>query len=128
MSEYQLGVKRDFVARHFLVGGDWGKENELHSHHYLVEVQIDGGQLDPNDFLVDLGEVRAVFDRLVDRYRDSVLNDLPEFAGVNTACERFARILAERFQAELTLDRLTSITAKVWEDESSWASYRLEFE
>jgi hypothetical protein len=33
---YTVAVKRDFIASHFLVGGDWGSENERHAHHYVV--------------------------------------------------------------------------------------------
>ena len=34
---YSVAVKREFVAQHFLIGGDWGAENDWHSHHYQVE-------------------------------------------------------------------------------------------
>ena len=34
---YTLAVKRDFIAQHFLVGGDWGEENENHAHQYKTE-------------------------------------------------------------------------------------------
>ena len=39
---YAVAVSRDFVAQHFLIGGDWGAENESHSHHYRVEVGLEG--------------------------------------------------------------------------------------
>ena len=34
---YTLSVKRDFIARHYLIGGDWGPENFPNSHHRGVE-------------------------------------------------------------------------------------------
>ena len=37
---YTLGVRRDFIARHFLIGGDWGPENFSNSHHYVLELQL----------------------------------------------------------------------------------------
>ena len=39
---YTLAVKRNFIAQHFLIGGDWGEENYLHSHHYVLEVLLEG--------------------------------------------------------------------------------------
>ena len=39
---YSLAIRRDFVAQHYLIGGDWGAENQKHSHHYQVEVQVEG--------------------------------------------------------------------------------------
>lgn len=47
---YTVAVQRDFVAQHFLFGGDWGPENELHSHHYKVEVQLEGNGLDQHRY------------------------------------------------------------------------------
>ena len=39
---YQLAVTRDFVAQHYLIGGDWGAENSRHSHAYRIEVLLSG--------------------------------------------------------------------------------------
>ena len=39
---YTVTITRDFVAQHFLIGGDWGAENQWHSHHYQVEVRLEG--------------------------------------------------------------------------------------
>ena len=39
---YTLAVRRDFIARHFLIGGDWGPENFPNSHHYILELQLKG--------------------------------------------------------------------------------------
>ena len=39
---YTLAVRRDFIARHFLIGGDWGAENFPNSHHYVLELQLEG--------------------------------------------------------------------------------------
>ncbi len=43
---YTLAVQRNFIASHYLVGGDWGPENQLHSHHYRVEVILEASELD----------------------------------------------------------------------------------
>ena len=42
---YRVAVTRDFIANHFLIGGDWGAENEPHAHHYVVEVSIESDTL-----------------------------------------------------------------------------------
>ena len=47
---YTLTVKRDFVAQHYLIGGDWGAENEKHSHHYAVELTLEGRELDEHGY------------------------------------------------------------------------------
>jgi 6-pyruvoyltetrahydropterin/6-carboxytetrahydropterin synthase len=127
---YTIAVRRDFIAQHYLVGGDWGAENEKHSHHYQVELQLEGAGLDEHGYLVDIVEVEARLDEQVACYRDRTLNDLPAFAGLNPSIEHFSRILAEGLAASLDPQRrfphLTALSVKLWENQIAWASYRLE--
>ena len=37
---YSVSVRTDFIAQHFLIGGDWGPENERNSHHYVLELTL----------------------------------------------------------------------------------------
>lgn len=123
---YSVSVKRDFVAQHFLIGGDWGPENELHSHHYAVEVQLQGEALDRHGYLVDIVEIEGCLDDVVGSYRDKTLNDLPEFKGLNPSLEHFCRILCDRMASSIDTSALRAITVRVWENEIAWASYRKE--
>lgn len=122
---YTVAVKRDFVAQHYLIGGDWGAENLKHSHHYAVEVQLEGGTLDRRGYLVDIVDIEKHIDDLAAHYRDKTLNDLPEFAGLNPSIEHFSRILCQSLAARITASTLTAITVKLWENEIAWASYQL---
>ena len=122
---YTLGVKRDFVAQHYLIGGDWGPENDLHSHHYAVELRLEGAALDAHGYLVDIVDVEAKLDALVAHYRDHTLNDLPEFAGLNPSIEHFSRILCERLSAQIDAPNIGAVTVAVWENEIAWTSYRV---
>ncbi len=121
---YIVAVKRDFVAQHYLIGGDWGPENRMHSHHYAVEVQLEDDQLDQHGYLVDIVDIEKHLNRLVAHYRDQTLNDLPEFAGLNPSLEHFSRILCLALAGNLKAETLTAVTVKVWENEIAWASYR----
>jgi len=123
---YKVAVKRDFVAQHFLIGGDWGAENELHSHHYAVEVQLEGDTLDQHGYLADIVDIEAALDGLVSRFRDRTLNEQPEFAGLNPSIEHFARIFCHALAAGIQASTLSAVTLKIWENEIAWASYRLE--
>ena len=122
---YTVAVKRDFVAQHFLIGGDWGSENEWHSHHYALELQLSGPTLDQHGYLVDIVEIEANLEALVAYYKDKTLNDLPEFAGLNPSIEHFARILATQLAERIQASTLSDLTVKLWENEIAWASYRL---
>ncbi len=122
---YTVAVQRDFVAQHFLIGGDWGAENFLHSHHYRVEAQLTGAALDPHGYLVDIVDIERHLEALVAAYRDKTLNDLPEFAGLNPSIEHFSRIFGEAFSARVHAPNISAITVKIWENEIAWAAYRL---
>lgn len=123
---YTLAVRRDFIARHYLIGGDWGPENQPNSHHYLLELRLSGRALDRHGYLCDLVEVEAHLDELVDRYRERMLNDQPEFAGLNPSLEHFARVLAEAFDERLQAVDLAALEVVLWEHERAWAAYRIE--
>ncbi|MGE5642420.1 MAG: 6-pyruvoyl trahydropterin synthase family protein [Byssovorax cruenta] len=123
---YTLGVKRDFIARHFLIGGDWGPENFPNSHHYILELQMQGKELDQHGYLVDIVDVEKHLDEIVNYYKEEMLNDKPEFAGLNPSLEHFARILATSLSERIQADNIRAIKVKLWENESAWAAYRVD--
>lgn len=122
---YTVAVKRDFVGQHYLIGGDWGAENEWHSHHYVVEVQLEGGELDRHGYLVDIVDIERHLEALATHFRDRTLNDLPEFAGLNPSIEHFARIFCEALSGRIDAPNIGVVTVKIWENEIAWAAYRL---
>jgi 6-pyruvoyltetrahydropterin/6-carboxytetrahydropterin synthase len=121
---YTVAVKRDFVAQHCLIGGDWGAENAWHSHHYQVEVQLQGPTLDQHGYLVDIVDITLHLDALVAHYRDKTLNDFPEFKGLNPSLEHFARLFCHAISERIQAPNLSAVLVTMWEDESTWASYR----
>ncbi len=122
---YAVAVKRAFVAQHFLIGGDWGAENEKHSHHYQVEVQLYGETLDPHGYLVDIVDIEHHLNQLVAYFRDKTLNDLPQFVGLNPSIEHFSRIFCQGMAQQIQAATLSHITVKIWENEIAWASYQM---
>ena len=63
-------------------------------------------------------------DALCARYRGSMLNDLPEFAGKNPGIEQFASIFAERLAPDLARSPVRALTIKVWESDTAYATCR----
>jgi 6-pyruvoyltetrahydropterin/6-carboxytetrahydropterin synthase len=122
---YTLAIKRDFIARHFLIGGDWGPENFPNSHHYVLELQLSGDTLDQHGYLVDIVEVEAQLGEMVAYFREEMLNDRPEFAGLNPSLEHFARILAKSLSDRIPATNINTVRVLLWENESAWASYTL---
>lgn len=120
---YKVAVTRDFIANHFLIGGDWGDENNPHAHHYVVEVCIESETLNEHGYLVDIVDIEAGLDAVVGYFRDSMLNDKPEFEGLNPSIEHFARILNEKLTDRILLNFEGVCSIKLWENESCWAAF-----
>lgn len=123
---YHVAVIRDFIARHYLIGGDWGPENQEHAHHYRVEVEFLGKELNEHQYLVDIAAVEDHLAALVAHFRDRVLNELPEFTGVNPSLEIFARVLCLSFDRAFPEKNIHAITVRLWENENARAGYTME--
>lgn len=123
---YELGIKRDFIARHFLIGGDWGPENLPNSHHYILELRLEGQELDQHGYLVDIVDVEKHLDEIVNYYRDQMLNEKPEFAGLNPSIENFARIMATSLSEQIKAENISEVKVVLWENDSAWAAYELK--
>ena len=121
---FTVGILRDFVAQHFLIGGDWGRENQPHSHHYRMEAIFEGDRLDRHGYLLDIAEIEPRLDGIVERYRDHMLNEMPEMAGENPALERFASVIAERLAQDLPPGHVTALTVTLWESDTAFATCR----
>lgn len=120
---YTLCLKKDFSARHYLIGGDWGDENHPHAHDYKLELRLSAAELDRHEYLVDLVDVETHIDDAVAGFRDSMLNDAKSFAGRNPSLELFARILWDDLHSRLEKYQLSGMVVRLWEHDSAWAQW-----
>lgn len=120
---YAITVERAFVAQHFLTVPDPGPEGDLHSHHYTAKVQLAGRDLNEYGYLVDIDAVDDHLNATVNHYQDAVLNELPEFEGLNPSLEHFARLFGQTFLDGLDAPEAESLIVKLREDEVAWASH-----
>jgi 6-pyruvoyltetrahydropterin/6-carboxytetrahydropterin synthase len=120
---YKIGVKREFTAWHYLIGGDWGPEGELHSHPYILELELAGSELDEHGFVVNIVAVEQALDRVSGTYRDQVLNENPAFSGLNPSIERFSKILWDDLAVEIGPQKCAGMVVRLWESESAWCAF-----
>lgn len=120
---YTVAMQREFVAQHFLVGGDWGPENDWHSHRYRLVLELRGPELDQHGFLIDCEDVDTALDAFEARFRDHTLNEDEAFAGLNPSIEHFARIASDFLTERLDLGPVESLTVTIWEDGRAYATY-----
>ncbi len=124
---YHVSVQQDFIAQHFMIGaGDWGEESDLHSHHYIMEVELGGAELNEDGQLMDVNDLLDNVDQRVEYFREQTINELAPFDGVNPTTENFARILCEEINKEIYADNVETLMVRLWENESTWASYQLQ--
>lgn len=123
---YRLGVRREFSARHYLTGGDWGQENIEHPHRYRLELVLEARSLDRHGFLVDIVEVEHHLDEVVSDFEDKTLNALDAFAGLNPSIERLATVVHNIFRQRLAHLPLDALAVTIWEDDIAWTSYRAD--
>ncbi len=123
---YTLGVRREFIARHYLIGGEWGAENYPNSHRYVLELQLEGADLDRHGYLVDIVDVEKHLDEVIGMYKEQMLNDCAAFAGLNPSIEHFARILATSLSERISAANISALKVVLWENDSAWAAYTLE--
>lgn len=122
--QYELTVTREFIAQHFLTVPDpEPPEGEVHSHHFTVELHFAGSELGEYGYLVNIIEVREILDDLEERYRDTLLNDLPEFEGLNPSVEHFARLFGDRVADRLSDENPEFLEVRIWEDDEAWAGH-----
>lgn len=121
---YSLGMRREFSARHYLTGGDWGDENLEHPHRYRLELVLEAEALDRHGFLVDIVEVERHLDAVTSGFQGQTLNALADFANANPSIERLATVIHRLFRERLAHFPLAALSVVIWEDEIAWTSYR----
>jgi len=84
-----------------------------------------GEELDEKGYLVDLDQMAKALDHSLERLRDKVLNDLPEFAERSPSVENIARTIWEMTVPQLP-SRAIVASVTVWECGEAWASYEGE--
>jgi len=126
---YTVSLQLPFQAQHFLIGGDWGEENHLHSHDYRAEWILEGPSLDQHGYLLDLVAVEERLGAEIGRIRGCLLNDLDAFRGLNPSVERLARHLSDRLLSDRSrwdAGRLARSTVRVWENDKACAAWTTE--
>ena len=119
---YQLAITRRFIAQHYLIGDDWGPENQKHSHHYKLEVRIEAPELDRHGYLIDIVDLENTLTEILKHYQEHTLNDLPPFKDLNPSLERFAKVIWESLLSKLELKQ-DALRITLWENDNDWAAY-----
>jgi 6-pyruvoyltetrahydropterin/6-carboxytetrahydropterin synthase len=126
---YALTVRHSIMIAHSFRGAVFGPAQRLHGATFVVEVTFRRAALDRDGIIVDIGAatdlLRAVLEPL--SYRN--LDELPEFAGVNTTTEFLAGEIHRRISASIRTGALgpdpgfAALQVLLRESPDAWASY-----
>ena len=128
---FSLTVRDHMMVAHSFSGEVFGPAQRLHGATFVVDATFSRPELDADNIVVDIGlaadQLKAVLGEL--SYRN--LDDLPEFAGINTSTEFLAKVVADRLADRVHSGSLgegarglTEIAVTLKESHVAWASYR----
>ncbi len=120
---YAVAVQHEFIARHALGGAAPAAEQAPHAHAYRVACRVRGPRLDGQGYLVDLDRLAVALEEAIAGLRDRLLNELPEFRGVNPSLEHLARVICARVRASGTVPGDCRLEVTAWESRDAWASF-----
>jgi 6-pyruvoyl-tetrahydropterin synthase len=127
---FSVTVRDHLMVAHSFRGEAFGPAQRLHGATFVVDATFRRPELDSDNIVVDIGlatrELNAVLADL--NYRN--LDEVPEFAGVNTTTEFLAKVIADRLADRVRAGALgeqarglTGITVTLHESHVAWASY-----
>ncbi|UUV34938.1 6-carboxytetrahydropterin synthase [Amycolatopsis roodepoortensis] len=127
---FSITVRDHVMVAHSFRGEVFGPAQRLHGATFLVDATFRRSELDADNIVVDIGkateELKAVLADL--NYRN--LDDVPEFAGINTSTEYLAKVVADRLADRVHTGALgegarglESLTVSLHESHIAWASY-----
>ena len=87
---YTVSAQAHYDAAHFLRNYK-GKCAKLHGHRYVVEAVVQLTELDTSGIAFDFADLKSALRGLADGLDHENLNELPQFAGVETSAENQAR-------------------------------------
>ena len=100
---YSVAVRGRMMCAHSFKGERFGPARALHGCTYVVDAVCKGSRLLPGaNYLVDICAAEAALHAALSLYDQRNLDDISEFEGDNTTCERLARAVWERVAAALS--------------------------
>ncbi len=120
---YTVSAQAHYDAAHYLEHYE-GKCSRVHGHRYVVEAAVQATELDESGIAFDFTDLKRALRELADRLDHELLNDLPEFAELETSAENQARWFYEELQARLPEELADGLLyARIWETPNQWAQY-----
>ncbi len=116
-----LARKFEFEASHFYRNFG-GKVENLHGHNYEIWVMI-RGDTNEHDMIINVSDLKRLINPIISHYDHRLLNNLPEFQGINPTVEVISEVIFNR--ASEVIDNLFAV--KVYEDYDIFGAFDGEY-
>lgn len=119
---YKIRIITNFSAAHSLRNYK-GKCEGLHGHNWKVEAIISSASLDPVGMVMDFSELKLLTNNILDELDHKHLNELECFKANNPSSEEICHYIFQKLRVEVSRKGGKLEEIRVWETDSSCASY-----
>jgi 6-pyruvoyl-tetrahydropterin synthase len=93
---FSVTVRDHMMVAHSFRGEVFGPAQRLHGATYVVDATFRRPALDGDNIVVDIGRAAELLHAVLAALTYRNLDELPDFAGVNTSTEMLAKVVADR--------------------------------
>ncbi|WP_331751401.1 6-carboxytetrahydropterin synthase (plasmid) [Streptomyces globisporus] len=127
---FSVTVRDHLMIAHSFRGESFGPAQRLHGATYLVDATFRRAELDADNLVVDIAFAASELSVVIAELNYRNLDDVPEFAGINTSTEFLAKVVADRLADRMgsgALDEgplgLSGLSVTLHESHVAWARY-----
>lgn len=128
---FSLTVRDHIMVAHSFTGEVFGPAQKLHGATFVVDATFSRAELDADNIVVDIGLATAELGAVLGELNYRNLDEVEEFAGINTSTEFLAKVIADRLADRVHNGSLgdgarglAEISVTLRESHVAWASYR----
>lgn len=128
---FSLTVRDHIMVAHSFTGEVFGPAQQLHGATFVVDATFSRAELDADNIVVDIGLATAELGAVLGELNYRNLDEVEEFAGVNTSTEFLAKVIADRLADRVHNGSLgegarglAEISVALRESHVAWAGYR----
>ena len=130
---FSLTVRDHVMVAHSFNGEVFGPAQRLHGATFIVDATFHRAELDGDNIVVDIGLATRELNTVLGDMNYRNLDEVPEFAGINTSTEFLAKVIADRLAERIHAGALgegakglAQISVMLRESHVAWAEYRRE--
>jgi 6-pyruvoyl-tetrahydropterin synthase len=127
---FSVTVRDHMMIAHSFRGDVFGPAQRLHGATFVVDATFRRADLDADNIVVDIGRAAHELHAVLAEFNYRNLDDVAEFAGMNTSTEALARVVADRLVERVHAGALgegarglAGISVTLHESHVAWATY-----